>query len=309
METQNNINNKRIWVAIGTIVFLVVVAVVPNLIGIFSINDPVKEFLALIFVCILYTGIITITSYVYNYFVEKRKDIDNTNITCENKCDKSHCIYHNNFCCGNAIIEKLKDTIDLSQKEKQKYRLLNESEFNSLEKDYFQSHSEGQIWVVSFALETEIEYPIETRITSLQKSMNIVKQNIKKGFKYVQFVALGESGLLNPDFIERKKIYHKDLSDVETKAPVIQIDDSNNKDNMMFMVKLTSVVLFIDKEGTENNKDYEVKGYFWFRPDEDSENEFEKRPVFFRMPNCMESQYFEFLRTKKINYFKNINKK
>lgn len=240
------------------------------------------------------------------------------------------CIRHKYHCCVINLIQSdfykyvLNET-EMRTEKLSEYNLISPQNFDEKEKEYFKRHPNGEIWVISNALETEIEIDDERggRIPdlSLRQSMEVVKKNIENGGKYVQFVSLGVHGEEDTEFLRRRQKYWEakpDLkSDIDRKKemPVIRIDsdfkevglkrDVLSDPDWAFMVKLTSTIIFIDE------MEHLREGYFCFRPeDNNNAEEYERRTVLFEMPSyCMLDAIVKDLKEIKEDYFKNLRGK
>ena len=239
------------------------------------------------------------------------------------------CLYHNFICCAEEVINsdyynEVRTNLNIDEESSKRYNVMSDSQFDLIESRFFDNYANGEIWVVSYALETEIltdEEKQDSNDDSLLNSMETVKNNIqnKKG-RYVQFVALGPyEEEVNQDFRNRKKEYWsylKGLTDEEIpeKMPVIIIDSQNKtegsdaeKENkrrydndLNYLVKLTSTVLLISNGPGEEF----IEGYFTLRPDTNENTEaYERRTIMYKMPNCMRDEYYKFLKKKKEEYF------
>lgn len=234
------------------------------------------------------------------------------------------CPEHNYLCSASVIMASdyyanIQNKLILSDDDCEKYNLVRDDDFDEIESNFFKDHPSGEIWIVSNALETEVKTSEELKCNpdpSLVKSMNVVNQNIIKGGKYIQFIALGPQGENNTVFENRRNLYWSVLPNlsVEEKKkvmPIIRIDDefSKNRNRVVdpdfeYLVKLTSTVLFVD-----TNKGMFVQGYFCLRPDDNIEAKpFEMRTVFLKMPVCMRDDYYYFLKEKKDLYYKKLAK-
>lgn len=237
------------------------------------------------------------------------------------------CSRHKYHCCVIDLIQSdfykyvLNET-EMRPEELKKYNLISSEDFDLKEKKYFERHPNGEIWVISNALETEIEIDDEnderTPDWSLRQSMEVVKNNIKNGGKYVQFVSLGVNGEEDTEFLKRREKYWEARTDLEDdierkkKMPVIRIDsdfiDAGMKRDLYvdpdwaFMVKLTSTIIFIDE-----NKHFR-EGYFCFRPEDSNDaEEHERRTILFEMPSyCMLDAIVKELKEIKKEYLENL---
>lgn len=241
--------------------------------------------------------------------------------------DVSSCSRHKYHCCVNSLIKSdfyknvLNKTV-MSAKELSEYNLISAKDFDKKEKEYFKNHPKGEIWIISNALETEIDIEDgrdgHKPDLSLRQSMEVVKNNIKEGGKYIQFVSLGIYGEEDNEFLKRRQKYWEarpDLrNDIERKKamPVIRIDSDFvdvgmkrelfNDPDWAFMIKLTSTIIFVDE-----NKHFR-KGYFCFRPEDSSQaEEYERRTILFEMPNyCMLNDIIKDLREFKEDYIRKL---
>lgn len=234
------------------------------------------------------------------------------------------CPEHNYLCSASAIMASdyyanIQNELILSDDDCAKYNLVRDNDFDKIEAEFFRNHPAGEIWIVSNALETEIKTIEELKEhpdPSLVNSMDVVKQNIINGGKYIQFIALGPQGENNTVFENRRNLYWSILPELSVKEkqivmPIIRIDDefSKNRNRVIdpdfeYLVKLTSTVLFIDTES-----EMFVQGYFCLRPDDNiNAKPFEIRTVFLKMPVCMRDDYYYFLKEKKEKYYKNLAK-
>lgn len=222
--------------------------------------------------------------------------------------DAGSCPRHKYHCCAINLIQSdfykyFLNKTEMQSEDLKKYNLISAEDFNIKEKKYFENHCDGEIWVISNALETEIEINDENdehvSNLSLRQSMEVVKKNIESGGKYVQFVSLGVHGEDDTEFLKRRQKYWeakpelKDDIERQKEMPVIRIDsdftnvgmtrDIYNDPDWAFMIKLTSTVIFIDE-----NKHFR-EGYFCFRTEDNSDSEeFERRTILFEMPSyCM----------------------
>lgn len=236
------------------------------------------------------------------------------------------CSRHKYHCCVMSLIESdfykniLNKTV-MSAKELSEYNLISDTDFDEKEKKYFKEHPNGEIWVISNALETEIDIDDGKNghkpDLSLRQSMEVVENNIKNGGKYIQFVSLGIYGEDN-EFLKRRQKYWEARSDLKNDAerkkvmPVIRIDSDFtnvgmkrelfNDPDWAFMVKLTSTIIFVDE--TEHFSE----GYFCFRPEDNSNaEEYERRTILFEMPNyCMLNDIVKDLKKIKEDYNKKL---
>lgn len=221
--------------------------------------------------------------------------------------DAGSCSRHKYHCCAINLIQSdfykyVLNATEMRSEDLRRYNLISAEDFNIKEERYFENHRGGEIWVISNALETEIEIDENDGHVpdwSLRQSMEVVKKNIEHGGKYVQFVSLGVHGEEDTEFLKRRQKYWEAKpelkNDIERKKemPVIRIDsdftevgmkrDIYNEPDWAFMVKLTSTVIFIDE-----NKHFR-EGYFCFRPEDSSDvEEYERRTILFEMPSyCM----------------------
>lgn len=237
------------------------------------------------------------------------------------------CERHKYHCCAinlkqSEFYKYALNKIAMSSEDLSEYNLISAEDFDEKEKKYFENHPHGEIWVISNALETEIEIEDERGEhipdLSLRQSMEVVKNNIANKGKYVQFVSLGVRGEEDNEFLRRRQKYWEAKSDLQTdnermkQMPVIRIDSDFTEVGLTreifsdpdwaFMVKLTSTIIFIDE--TKHLRE----GYFCFRP-EDSNNaeEYERRTVLFEMPSyCMLDSIIKDLKKIKDEYFKNL---
>lgn len=235
------------------------------------------------------------------------------------------CFLHHYICCANYLLDdeifnRIREGLFLSAEEKKYYNFMEDEEFGLKESQFFTNHPSGSIWVVSNALETEIKtedeffhHPDE----SLRRSMEIVQTNIIHGGSYIQFVALGPQGEKDSTYVNRRKKYWSVIDGTEEEKskhlPIIRIDDeylhtAKGRDRVVdpdleYLVKLTSTVLFVDDTQTK----LFIEGYFCFRPDDAViAKSYEKRTIFYRMPKCMQDDYYFFLNEKKKEYFEKL---
>lgn len=233
------------------------------------------------------------------------------------------CPKHGYYCCAehlkqDELYNKTCELVTLSEYDCKTFNLVTDTDFDDKESHFFESHPKGEIWIISYCLETEIKTKEELSICpdeSLEKSMEVVKHNIERGGRYTQFVALGPQGERDTVYENRCRQYWSAMPNIEDdtekmeKMPVIRIDSGGEQfeggrdriedPDWEYMVRLTSTVLFVDNDG----KTF-VEGYFCFRPDDSQDSKpFERRTVLFRMPNCMRDDYYYFLRDKKNEYF------
>lgn len=240
------------------------------------------------------------------------------------------CSRHKYHCCAINLIQSDFYKYSLNETEMRpenlsRYNLISAIDFDSKEKQYFENHPNGEIWVISNALETEIELDDENdkyiSNSSLRQSMEIVRKNIENGGKYIQFVALGVHGEEDTEFLKRRQKYWeakpalKNDTERKKEMPVIRIDsdfvdvgmerDIYKDPDWAFMVKLTSTVIFIDES------QHVREGYFCFRTEDSSDaEEFERRTVLFGMPSyCMLDAIIKDLKKIKEKYFKNLELK
>lgn len=239
--------------------------------------------------------------------------------------DAGSCSRHKYHCCAIDLIQSdfykyILNETEMRSDDLKKYNLISAEDFNKKEEEYFENHSDGEIWVISNALETEIEIDDENDEHvpdwSLRQSMEVVKKNIENGGKYVQFVSLGVHGEEDTEFLKRRQKYWeakptlKDDIERKKEMPVIRIDSDFTavglerniyKDpDWAFMVKLTSTVIFIDEN--KHIRD----GYFCFRPEDSSDaKEFERRTILFGMPSyCMLEAIIKDLKKIKEDYLR-----
>lgn len=235
------------------------------------------------------------------------------------------CGLHQYLCCADnllndPIFNKIREELSLSYEEKKYYNLMDDEEFDKKEREFFTLHPSGSIWVVSNALETEIKTEdefLQRPDESLRHSMEIVQTNIINGGNYIQFVALGPQGENDITYVNRRKLYWSVVDGTEEekfkRLPIIRIDDEflhtgKGRDRVVdpdleYLVKLTSTVLFVD----ENKNQLFVEGFFCFRTDDALvAKSYEKRTILYRMPKCMQDDYYFFLNEKKTEYFKNL---
>lgn len=245
------------------------------------------------------------------------------------------CPYSGLLCSATKILKsdyygRISSQLELDDKDCEKYNLVKDDNFNRLESDFFTDHPQGEIWIVSYALESEIKTPEELKKfpddhdplkESLKKSMETVEKNIvDKGGKYIQFVALGPQGKNDITFENRCRAYWNILSNLsdeerKEKMPIIRIDDGfsdgrqrESDPDFEYLVKLTTTILFVDNIEDNSNGQLFVEGYFCLRPDDSSvAKKFERRTIFFKMPNCMRDDYYYFLKDKRNEYFKKLN--
>lgn len=239
--------------------------------------------------------------------------------------DAGSCFRHKYHCCAIDFIQSdfykyILNETEMRSENLKSYNLISADDFNIKEEKYFENHHDGEIWVISNALETEIEIDNENDEHvpdwSLRQSMEVVKKNIENGGKYVQFVSLGVHGEEDTEFLKRRQKYWeakpglKDDIERKKEMPVIRIDsdfidvgmerDIYKDPDWAFMVKLTSTVIFIDE-----NKHFR-EGYFCFRTEDSSDaEEFERRTILFEMPSyCMLDAIVKDLKNIKKHYLK-----
>ena len=237
------------------------------------------------------------------------------------------CERHKYHCCVINLTQSnfykyALNKLEMETEDLSKYNLISAKNFDEKEKEYFKNHPDGEIWVISNALETEIEIEDERGEhipdLSLRQSMEVVKNNIVNGGKYIQFVSLGVHGEDDQEFLRRRQKYWEARSDLQTddkrktEMPVIRIDSDFTEVGMTreifsdpdwaFMVKLTSTIIFIDE--TKHLRE----GYFCFRPEDSSNSEeYERRTVLFEMPSyCMLDSIIKDLKKIKDEYFKKL---
>lgn len=268
----------------------------------------------------------SITDKTYKSFNTYLANLNNLNYDLPK--GRNICLKSGYLCSAQKIIEseyysRIISKLELTEDECKYYNLIKDTDFDDKELHFFDDHPSGEIWVVSNALETEIKTEEELEMCpdeSLKNSMQVVKENIKRGGKYTQFVSLGPQGTNDVTFVNRCKIYwsalpHLDENQKRIAMPIIRIDDvfSNHEDGRQrvydpdfeYLVKLTSTVLFVD----DSSNQLFVEGYFCLRPDDRKEAmEHERKTVFFKMPICMRDDYYYFLLSKKEEYYKNFEK-
>lgn len=216
--------------------------------------------LLIIFFLILLVFLITI----FTLYIRAENSIQN-----ENVADVS-CIYHNNLCCANVLLENTNGEFAIDNKTCRNYKLIQEKQFNNKEKNF----AEGQIWVVSFNLDSEIIQ---------DESAHIVRENLAKGIKYIQFVC---TDINNRSFKGNKKIFEKNLNEKQ-RQNIEYVSITHNDNQFDYIFRLTQMVLFV-------KDDTIMEGYFHLRA-ENSDKGIVRKPIFFRMPFCMEDSYFKIL--------------
>lgn len=338
---------KKIWKDIKplvpaslTVIVLVVLYLVGSQLELGKNIKPAVYILVTIGFIVLYLSIFLLHSALYKKAITShiKESVDDVNeyvgriSNCSEKpvVGKNCCPKDGRLCSAQEFMQSdyygnLLNQQKVSDDVCKQYNLITDTDFDKIEAEYFSkdNHPNGEIWVVSNALETEIKKPQEFAAApdaSLQKSMKVVQNNIKNGGKYIQFVALGPKGFSESVFLERRAIYWEalpGLNELEKRKrmPVIRIDtesiegkprDRNEDPDFEYLVKLTSTVLFVDTSGGQNYRE----GYICLRPDDSPKAKaYERRTILFQMPNCMKDDYYDFLKQKKEEYETLINEK
>jgi len=191
-------------------------------------------------------------------------------------------------CCVNEYIKTLKDSnkvkdMVMSKEVLDKYKLVTELEMNKKEKEFGnQNANNRQIWIFSYNLSTEILN---------DESNSIVKDNLKKGIQYHEFVIYNDetsSDVDNNEQILRKSIPPKSQQNLLME----HISESNDFTNIL--PYLIGSIIFID-----NNK---PQSYFSLRGDNIDKN----NPIYFKMPNCMNEKYYKYFKSKITNNNKEV---
>ena len=319
-----------------TAILMIIVAFLTSFVDGISVH-PLVTLSIIIIIAMFYFMTFFIVAKQYNSKIErmvetiKKEILEYYDTACADEtltCTiGDRCSIHNKICCVATFLDsefqtRMKESVSLNEEECAYYNLLRDDMFDEKEKRFFQTHPNGEIWIVSNALETEIKTDEEFYYhpdESLERSMGIVEQNIKNGGRYTQFVALGAQGANDVTFENRCRIYWSPLDpatkeEKQKRLPIIRIDDdfahlqrqrSRVSDpDLEYMVKLTSSVLFVDND---YNGRLFVEGYFCLRPDDDrAAKPFERRTIFYKMPKCMQDDYYFFLKKKQDEYYKKI---
>lgn len=278
-------------------------------------NIPAPFFIGLSSLVIVLLIFLYCTMAFWVYAIIKKtycpESVDDENAMPNYLGASSHqCIHHpNRYCSASDLIDsdfydKTLDELDISDETLKEFNLVTDEVFNVKEREFFDKCPGGEIWVLSKELETEIELDKDVQESSLRsdpslrQSMKVVKENIAKGNKYVQFVVLGNNETA-PSYTERKNIYWEARPDLKTNEerqeamPIVRIDSSKighgslpgQEKDWTYMISLTSTVLFKNKRGG-------FEGYICLRPEsKPGRKDREYKTIFYKMPAvCMSDE-------------------
>ena len=327
INDKNKISTINIFLTIFALIIDILIPIMTSYFDDIEINW-ITAIAAIIFVLVLYTLGCFITKKIYNLI---SKDIINKEIeiicTKENsiKTQDLHnvCPIHGYHCCmldlhDSKFYKDALNHLEVSKESLSRYGLLSFDSFQKVEQDFFRDHPNGEIWVISSELETEIKSDRDSKNnshTSTRLSLETVRENVKAGKRYIQFVSIGPSGEYGIAYKSRKDLYWSVISDENERPfrlPIIRIDSDFSKVNISrnqmndpdwaYIIELTSTIIFVD----ESKGDYE--GYFYLRPEYDENSEpFEQRTIFYKMPTqCMLTGFIKDLSERRKRYFNSL---
>jgi hypothetical protein len=237
-------------------------------------DDKIAYFIIAAIVGIIYIMI----SFDIKVFFFKSLDATNVftneqiHIVCDHDIRKECCV--NEYIKALKSNDKVKDII-MSQGVLDKYKLVSVSEMNKKEKEFrTQNTKNRQIWVFSYNLSTEILG---------DESQSIVKENLKKGIQYHEFVIYNDETSGEVDKNTTKLMQSISVNSRQN-IHIEHISESNDFNNILSY--LIGSIIFVD-----NNK---PQSYFSLRGD----NIDKSNPIYFKMPNCMNEKYYKYFKSK-----------
>jgi len=208
--------------------------------------------------------------------------------------DKSYCpITGEKHCCiddfgmeliksGNGIVEITKN------KFLNDYKLILESKMNELEKNFSEKlieHPQREIWIFSYNLKTEV---------LSDNSQKIAVENVNKGIKYVYFHTNNDNEQKKIE--DNKHILYSYINEDKrnTHIKFIPLED-NNIIGLDIFDHLVGSIIFISP-----SEDNLIKSYFSLRG-----NLGNNRPIYYKLPSCMNSKYYKYFEERKQQYENN----